>query len=140
MQGDLPATPGLLGLNTGANAGSFMFQRGLEDLAEDSFMHALIKAGMPGIFALHLCPSGGFLWLGGYDRNHVAARKVPQYAPIIPLWPPTSARRMIVQVLGISVGGAEAVSTVNMSNVVYVDTGNRFLELPPRHSRRSTQA
>lgn len=130
-----PAMPALLGLNSGQDGGSFMFERGLEDLAEDALIPALVKAGMPGVFATHLCASGGFLWLGGYDRNHVAARTLPQYAPIRTylghaLQFPASLP-FYVQIAGLSVGSGPVLSTENITaSLALVDTGNRFLELP----------
>ena len=130
VQPDFPAIPGLLGLNTGQCAGSFMFDRGLEDLADDAFISALVKAGMRGMFAMHLCNEGGFLWLGNYDRNHVAARRVPEFVPIIGGWPPRYGHPYIVRMDAISIGGQELSTKDIASNFALVDTGNRFLELP----------
>jgi hypothetical protein len=135
FQPDFPALPGFLGLNTGRIKGSLMFEHGLEDFADDSFIDALVKAGMRGVFATQLCASGGFLWLGGYDRDHIAARQVPQYASRFHYISEQAAypasRPYFVRVSGFSIGRGPVLPTANISgNIAMVDTGNRFLQLP----------
>ena len=75
-------------------------------------MSALVIAGMHSIFAMHLCSEGGFLWLGDYDRNYVAAQRVPDFVPGIGGLPPRYGHPCAVHVDAISVGGQE-LSTKN---------------------------
>ena len=39
---------------------------------------------MLGIFAVQLCDYGGYLWLGGFDRNHIAQGHTPDWFQLFP--------------------------------------------------------
>ena len=123
--------PGVLGLGNGP--GGTLANMGLKALGEDYYVHALIRAGMPGVFSLQLCNHGGLLWLGGFDRQHSRTSTLPTYLPVskysTPLGPIGGYR---LQVAKMSLGDSE--QALDWTSAAYllalVDTGNRWLSMP----------
>ena len=125
--------PGILGLSLGSGADNLLAQHGLATLGDDALVVALNKTGVPLLFAVQLCDAGGYLWLGGFDRNHVAAARTPTYVPTMAYY--DDAGRQIttepyaVYVSGMALGNASVFG--NITNVLaIVDTGNPGLALP----------
>ncbi len=90
-----------------------------------SALDALVKSGMPDVFAVKLCPGDAHLWLGGFDA---AQTKAPvQYAPLV------SAKKLPyydVKVAGIAVGGRELDVDASTWDTALVDTGGPAFFVP----------
>jgi hypothetical protein len=85
-----------------------------------SYLDQVVDAGMPDVFSFRLCPSGGTLWLGGFD-----AQFVPQYTPM-------STNELYTVVLSsIDVGGQSLGLPASDFGGAFVDTGGQAFWLPP---------
>ncbi len=128
---ELSDVPGILGLGNGP--GGTLSGTGLKALGEDYYVQALMRAGMPGLFALQLCNHGGLLWLGGFDREHSRTLTLPTYLPVsqysTPLGPTGGYR---LQVAKMSLGDSE--QALDWTSAAYllalIDTGSHYLSMP----------
>ena len=107
--------PGILGLNNYL-LGS-LARNGLDRVAPEYYMNALVEAEMPAVLAAQLCDSGGHLWMGGYNPKHTTAP--PTFVPMLFNY---------VAIKGLSLGN----ESLYNGNATWglVDTGNSLLELP----------
>jgi Eukaryotic aspartyl protease len=87
------------------------------------FDDLVAKTGMADVFALELCPSGGTLWLGGFDRASVTSP--PAYVPFSSSV--YSAYYYVVNLASITVmGQTVAVASADYADAI-VDTGTNGL-------------
>jgi hypothetical protein len=92
------------------------------------YLDAVIAAGdVPDVFALRLCPSGGTLWLGGYDPAATSA--APVYTPFFP--PGFSAYVYTVQLQSITVAGTTIAIPTGVYTATLLDSGSNISSIPP---------
>jgi hypothetical protein len=87
----------------------------------NAFFDQFVSAkGIPDVFATELCPSGGTLWLGGYDTG--MATGAPQYTPFTT--DTASSYYYTVSLQSIAVGGTSTTVPINdQFPDTIVDTG-----------------
>ena len=123
--------PGIMGLGLGQGLDNLLLRKGLSSLGRDSLVLALVDEGMPGIFAVQLCDYGGFLWLGGFDRNHIAQGHTPAWFQLIaPIDIGYEGMPYVVWVDSMSLGN----TALNLQGIpdrrALVDTGDPTFSLP----------
>lgn len=91
-----------------------------------SVLDALVKSGMPDVFAVKLCPGDAHLWLGGVDPTQT--KGAMQYAPLVPQT--KQLPYYDVKVAGIAVGGRELAVDATTWATSIVDTGGPAFFVP----------
>ncbi|HTQ44218.1 MAG TPA: pepsin-like aspartic protease, partial [Polyangiaceae bacterium] len=106
-------------------------QAALEQPGTNGFFDQVVAAGLaPNLFATLLCPSGGFLWLGGYDTTHTTA--APVYTPLTLMGPGQFGEGFyMVDLVSISVGATTIPIATQSFPGTYFDTGASIWSLPP---------
>jgi hypothetical protein len=104
----------------------------VEASGTDAFFDQVVAArAVPNVFATRLCPTGGTLWLGGYDPTFTVAP--PVYTPMMDQHPNGSAVQAwyAVNLAEISVVGTKIpVATASFPEAM-LDTGSSWSSLPP---------
>jgi hypothetical protein len=90
-----------------------------------SVLDALVKAGMPDVFAVKLCPGDAHLWLGGFDSTQSAPM---QYAPLLP--PTKQLPFYNVTVAGIAIDGKPLAVPDTTWGTSLIDTGGPAFFVP----------
>jgi hypothetical protein len=98
----------------------------LLDPGTTSYFDRITSAGVAKTMAFELCPTGGTMWLGGYDPSHTAA--APQYTPI--LTGGANSGFYSVNMTGMALGGSDlGVASATFDSPI-VDTGTSLFYVP----------
>ena len=128
---DVTGVPGIMGLGLGQGSDNLLLKWGLSSLGTDSLVAALVRQGMPGIFAVQLCNYGGYLWLGGFDRNHVAQGHTPAWFQLVaPIDIEYEGVPYVVWVDSMSLGNTALNLQGTPDRRALVDTGDPTFSLP----------
>lgn len=91
-----------------------------------SYYDAIVAAGLTSTMAYELCPTGGTMWLGGFDASH--AQGAPQYTPML-----TSGVNQdfyAVDMTDIAIGGTSLGVAAATYDDPIVDTGTSLFYIP----------
>lgn len=95
-------------------------QTAIELAGTTSYLDRLAASGSPDVFAFHTCPSGGELWLGGYDPT-----ATPVYTPM------TAATKFYTVILSeVKIAGQSLGLPATDYGAAFVDTGSTNFFLP----------
>ncbi len=106
-------------------------QAALEQPGTTGFFDQVVAKGLASnVFATLLCPSGGLLWLGGYDATYATA--APVYTPLTLMGPGQFGEGFyMVDLVSISVGTTTVPIATQSFPGTYFDTGANIWSLPP---------
>ena len=91
--------------------------------ASDAYFTELVaQAGIPSVFTVQLCSSGGNMWFGGYDPGY--ATGAPQYTPMVTSG--TAAQYYSVDITSATLGS----TSLGTWGDAVVDTGTWGLLMP----------
>ena len=98
----------------------------LLDPGTTAYFDQLTKTGMPAIMSYELCPSGGTMWLGGYDATHAAG--AIQYTPLLATG--VNQNFYSVNMTAMALGSSDlGVTSTDLNNPI-VDTGTSLFYIP----------
>ena len=98
----------------------------LLDPGTNAYFDQAVSAGVTSTMAFELCPTGGTMWLGGYDTTH--AMSAMQYTPI--LTSGVNSGFYSVDMTGISLGTTSLGATSATLDGPIVDTGTSLFYIP----------
>jgi len=113
---DMNVYQGILGLGGLANA----------EPNTDSWFDLATAAGMTGVMAFEMCPTGGTMWLGGYDASHASA--APQYTPLYAV--DSNQPFYAIDITGMKLGTTTVGTGASAFQQPVVDTGTTLFYLP----------
>jgi hypothetical protein len=90
----------------------------------NGFFDQLVATGVPNVFAVQLCDTNGFLWLGGFDPARTLAP--PQFTPMV------SNQFYAVQLSGVTVSGQSLGVPLSAygNGTTILDSGGPLFYLP----------
>jgi hypothetical protein len=121
---------GMAGFFDGQNDYQGILGMGSPDNAEPgtgAYFDSITKAGVDPVMAFELCPTGGTMWLGGYDSTH--AMGTMQYTPMLPIDSQNNPFYSI-DITSMTMNGATLGMGSDAFQAPIVDTGTTFFYLP----------